>query len=403
MLQQETIDIIKSTVPVLEENGEKITKRFYELMFGNHPELLNIFNHANQKQGRQQKALASAIYAAAKHIDQLEAIIPTVVQIGHKHRSLGIKPEHYPIVGKHLLLAIKDVLGEGASDEVILAWEEAYGVIADAFIGIEKNLYIEAESQDGGWKDFRPFTVSKKVKESDVITSFYLKPVDGGKIASFLPGQYISIKVKDGNDSFTHIRQYSLSDAPNGEYYRISVKRERYNSEKPDGRVSNFLHDMIQEGDHIEISAPAGEFVYVPDENPIVFISGGVGITPMMSMLKKAVQSDVSDITFIHATMNGNVHSFHKEVTDVVNENTNVNYYIAYEQPTNEDIQQKQFSVDGRLTIKTLEQWIPSKDSIIYTCGPVPFMQAVYKMLRELGIETDQIHYEFFGPALELN
>ena len=148
-------------------------------MFNNHPELLNVFNHANQKQGRQQTALANAVYAAAANIDNLGAIIPVVKQIGQKHRALGILPEQYPIVGENLLAAIKDVLGDAATDEIINAWAEAYGVIADAFIGIEQEMYNEAKEQPGGWEGFRNFVVAKKVKESDVITSFYLKPEDG--------------------------------------------------------------------------------------------------------------------------------------------------------------------------------------------------------------------------------
>lgn len=161
-LSQKTIEIVKATVPVLEQHGEQITKWFYQSMLSNHPELLNIFNHANQKQGRQQRALAAAVYAAAKYIDQLEAILPVVEQIAHKHRSLGIKPEHYPIVGKHLLLAIKAVLKEAATDEIINAWEEAYQAIADVFIKVEAQLYEEAASKRGGWKDFRRFIVQKK-------------------------------------------------------------------------------------------------------------------------------------------------------------------------------------------------------------------------------------------------
>ena len=131
MLSQETINIIKSTVPVLEEHGKTITTVFYKNMFAEHPELLNIFNHANQSQGRQQTALANTVYAAAANIDNLEAIVPAVIQIGHKHRSLGILPEHYPIVGEHLLGAIKEVLGDAATPEIIDAWADAYGVIAD--------------------------------------------------------------------------------------------------------------------------------------------------------------------------------------------------------------------------------------------------------------------------------
>ena len=99
MLSQETINIIKSTVPVLEEHGKTITTVFYKNMFEAHPELLNIFNHANQSQGRQQTALANTVYAAAANIDNLGAILPAVVQIAHKHKSLGITEDQYPIVG----------------------------------------------------------------------------------------------------------------------------------------------------------------------------------------------------------------------------------------------------------------------------------------------------------------
>ena len=155
MLDKNAIEVIKSTVPVLEQYGEKITTVFYEQMFEAHPELLNIFNHANQKQGRQQRALASTVYAAAMYIDNLEAIVPVVTQIAHKHRSLGIKPEHYPIVGEHLLGAIKHVLGDAATDEIIGAWAQAYNVIADVFISVETEMYNEATTQSGGWNGFQ--------------------------------------------------------------------------------------------------------------------------------------------------------------------------------------------------------------------------------------------------------
>ena len=154
MLDEKTIEIIKSTVPVLEEHGVSITKRFYELLFTNHPELLNVFNHVNQKQGRQQTALANAVLAAAKYIDNLSVILPAVTQIAQKHRSLGIKPEQYPIVGENLIQAIKDVLKEAANDEIIEAWTKAYGEIADAFIGIERDLYGTAEQCSRGLERF---------------------------------------------------------------------------------------------------------------------------------------------------------------------------------------------------------------------------------------------------------
>lgn len=170
MLSAKTIEIVKSTVPLLQEKGVDITTRFYQIMFSEHPELLNVFNHANQKQGKQQHALANTVYAAAMYIDNLEAIIPVVKQIAHKHRSLGIKAEQYPIVGKCLLQAIKEVVD--APEEVLTAWGEAYGVIADAFISIEAEMYEEAAGKEGGWKDFRNFIVAKKRRKVTLLRRF---------------------------------------------------------------------------------------------------------------------------------------------------------------------------------------------------------------------------------------
>lgn len=398
MLDQKTIEIIKSTVPVLEQHGEKITTRFYQLMFGNHPELLNIFNHANQKQGRQQKALAGTVYAAAMYIDNLGAILPVVKQIAQKHRSLGIKPEHYPIVGKHLLLAIKDVLGDAATDEIIDAWAQAYQVIADVFISVEAELYDETQNQQGGWEGFRDFIVDRKVVESEVITSFYLKPEDHNKIADFIPGQYISIKLEIAGEKFTHIRQYSLSDAPGKDHYRISVKREA-GTENPDGMVSNYLHDGVNQGDILKVSAPAGDFMLDTEKNsPVVLLSGGVGLTPMMSMLKTVVEVQPErKVTFIHAAANGNVHALRDEVEEV-SVLENVTSYFFYDSPTEEDRLNNRFDVEGYVTRDWLNEKIDTKDADFYFCGPVPFMKAINRSLKELGVNEEKIHFEFFGP-----
>ena len=356
MLNQQKIEIVKSTVPVLEQHGEKITTRFYQLMFEAHPELLNIFNHANQKQGRQQKALAGAVYAAAMYIDNLGAILPVVTQIAHKHRSLGIKAEHYPIVGKYLILAIKDVLGDAATDEIIDAWTEAYGVIADVFISVEVEMYEEAANQKGGWDGFRDFIVDRKVNESNVITSFYLKPKDEKAIADFIPGQYISVKLEIPGEEFTHIRQYSLSDAPGRNHYRISVKRET-SPENPDGKVSKYLHQHVSEGAELKISAPAGDFVLdLQKKTPVVLISGGVGLTPMLSMLKTVVEVQPErEVTFIHAAQNSSVHALREEVEAIAEKET-VKSFVFYDSPTEEDRQSGSFDVEGYVTKVWLEE-----------------------------------------------
>ncbi|MBP1991785.1 NO-inducible flavohemoprotein [Paenibacillus eucommiae] len=404
MLSNHTIQIIKSTVPVLEVHGTDITKRFYQMLFTSHPELLNIFNHANQKQGRQQAALANAVYAAALHIDKLETILPVVKQIAHKHRSLGIKAEHYPIVGENLLAAIKDVLGSAATPEILQAWAEAYGVIADAFISVEAELYDQAERQSGGWTGFRAFRVERKVRESDVITSFYLVPQDGQAIASFEPGQYISVKVEIPGETNTHMRQYSLSDAPGKPYYRISVKREEGIKGNPDGQVSLYLHNQVEQGDVLWLSAPAGEFtVNLSDKRPVVLISGGVGLTPMVSMLHTLAETNPgSQVTFIHAAQNGQVHALREQVEELALRHSQVSVYWCYEKPTEQDKMLKAFHKEGYIDLPWLQQVVPTKEASFYFCGPIPFMKAVNSALKEWGVPEADIHYEFFGPSSSL-
>lgn len=141
MLDQKTIEIIKSTVPVLQEKGVEITTHFYKTMFENNPEVKPMFDMGRQASGAQPIALATTVLAAAQNIERLEALLPAVQKIGQRHVEVGVKAEHYPIVGTHLLQAIKDVLGDGATEEVLEAWGKAYGVIADIFISVEKEIY----------------------------------------------------------------------------------------------------------------------------------------------------------------------------------------------------------------------------------------------------------------------
>jgi nitric oxide dioxygenase len=370
-------------------------------MFANHPELLNVFNHANQKKGRQQTALAAAVYAAAKYIDNLEAIIPVVKQIGHKHRSLGIKPEQYPIVGRNLLAAIKDVLGDAATEEVLNAWAEAYDAIANVFISVEAEMYKEAEEQEGGWSGFRAFRVVRKTKESDVIASFYLAPADGKRIAAFRPGQYITIKAEIPGEKYTHLRQYSLSDAPGKSYYRITVKREDDLPNQPNGIVSVYLHNHVQEGDLVYLSAPAGDFVLdETDSRPLVLISGGVGLTPMVSMLQHTVETNPArPITFIHAARNGDVHALREEVEEAARRCPSAAVYWCYEKPTEADRKEQRFHKEGYIDLNWLKEIIPDPDASFYFCGPIPFMKAVNVALKEWGVPAKDIHYEFFGPS----
>ncbi|WP_019378899.1 NO-inducible flavohemoprotein [Virgibacillus halodenitrificans] len=399
-LDKGTKDIIKATVPVLQEHGAEITKRFYELMLGNHPELKNIFNQTNQRKGDQPKALANTVYAAAANIDHLEVILPHVKQIAHKHRSLNIKPEQYPIVGKHLLLAIKDVLGDAATDDIINAWEKAYGVIADIFISVEKEMYEETLNKTGGWVDFRDFKVFKKVKESDVITSFYLEPVDGMPFPIYQPGQYITVKAEIKGEKYNHLRQYSLSCAPGEGYYRISVKREDSIGDLPAGVVSTYLHEQVEEGSILPISAPSGDFYLEKnDTRPLILMSGGVGLTPMVSMLETVIKEQPDrKVVFIHAAQSSKVHAMKDRITEISKQHINVESYIVYDKPCEGDACDKVGYIDA----EWLKEILPTNDAAFYFCGPKGFMRAAYQNLKKYQVEDQDIHFEIFGPAEDI-
>lgn len=399
MLDTQTIQIIKSTVPVLEVHGKNITTVFYQKLFHHHPELLNIFNHANQRQGKQPTALAGAVYAAAANIDRLENILPVVKQIGEKHRALNVLPEHYPIVGETLLAAIQEVLGDAATPEIIDAWGKAYQVIADAFISVEAEMYQAAESTTGGWRGYRNFIIDRKEQESSVITSFYLKPEDGEPIAQYEPGQYITLRVKPDGEQYSHIRHYTLSTAPGQNYYKISVKREDATDTKPEGVVSSWLHRHAEVGTVVELSAPAGSFTLdLNNEQPLVLISGGVGLTPMISMLETVlVNQPERPVTYIHAAIDGSYHAMKDHVEELAAKHKQLSTYIVYECPREGEVCHKEGYIDESFLADKIA---PLSDC--YFCGPQPFMASVYKNLKALGVADENIHYEFFGPAASL-
>lgn len=280
MLDEYTIAIVKSTAPILEEHAETLTRHFYKRMFTYNPEVAPLFNPANQVAGLQQKALAGAICAYAANIDNLAALGSAVELIAHKHASLQVEPEHYPIVGQNLIASIQEVLGDGATPDVIRAWTKAYEFLAKILIERESQIYDEHVTTTGGWKGFKFMRVIKKEVESSIITSFYLIPLDGKKPPHFKPGQYITVRVPylEGQ---TTMRNYSLSNKPGEEWLRISVKREMgHKSTTPDGYVSNYLHDNINVGAMLEIGPPCREFflnITERQERPLVLLAAGIG------------------------------------------------------------------------------------------------------------------------------
>ncbi|WP_279612147.1 NO-inducible flavohemoprotein [Burkholderia latens] len=400
MLTQKTKDIVKATAPVLAQHGYDIIKCFYTKLFDAHPELKNVFNMAHQEQGQQQQALARAVYAYAENIEDPSSLAAVLKNIANKHASLGVRPEHYPIVGENLLAAIKDTLGDAATDDIISAWAHAYGNLADVLMGMESSLYEQSSERLGGWTGWRTFVVREKRPESSVITSFILEPADGKPVANFEPGQYISVAVDVPDLALQQIRQYSLSDMPNGRTYRISVKRES-GGNYPPGYVSCLLHDHVNVGDEIRVAAPYGNFhIDVHAKTPIVLISGGVGLTPMISMLKRAIQDPQRQVVFVHGARNSGVHAMRDRLRETANTYANFNLLVFYDDPLPQDVEGADYDMKGLVDVNAIKGAILLPDADYYICGPVPFMRIQHDALKNLGIHETRIHYEVFGPDL---
>lgn len=389
MLDKETINTIKATLPVLEQTGPRLTAYFYERMFHHNPELKDIFNLSNQENGAQRQALFDAICAYAANIENLSALLPAVERIAQKHASFTIAPEQYSIVGHHLLATIDELLSPG--QPVLDAWGKAYNLLADIFIKRESDIYQDTAQKTGGWKGTRPFNVVKKQKQSDVITSFELEPADGGAVADFTPGQYLAVYLRHPDFDYQEIRQYSLTHTPNGKSYRIAVKQE------PKGKVSGALHNGINPGDQLLIAPPYGDFVLdTKPDAPVFLISAGVGQTPLLSMLHALAQKQHSaPVYWLHAAQSKAVHAFEDEVNQTGKHLPQFTQHIWYE--NNADTPQAHYHT-GLMQFSDLKDAVKLPGAQFYFCGPVAFMASVAEQLIAFGIAPEQLHYECFGP-----
>ncbi|WP_039055910.1 NO-inducible flavohemoprotein [Enterobacter sp. Bisph1] len=392
MLDAQTIATVKSTLPLLAATGPKLTAHFYDRMFSHNPELKEIFNMSNQRNGDQREALFNAIAAYASNIDNLAALLPAVEKIAQKHTSFQIQPEQYNIVGAHLLATLDEMFSPG--QEVLDAWGKAYGVLAGVFINREAQIYSEHAEKTGGWQGTRPFRLVAKTPQSALITSFEFEPVDGQPVADYRPGQYLGIWLKPDDFANQEIRQYSLTRQPNGKSYRIAVKREA------GGQVSNWLHNSAQPGDIVHLAVPAGDFFMdVASDTPITLISAGVGQTPMLAMLDSlAAAQHAAQVNWFHAAMNGEVHAFVDEVSKLGASLSHFNQHVWYQQPLATDINSGRYQSEGLMDLKALEGSFSDPAMQFYLCGPVGFMQFAAQQLVELGVNKEQIHYECFGP-----
>ncbi|WP_419017978.1 NO-inducible flavohemoprotein [Parasutterella sp.] len=385
MLTKQQIELVKATVPVLREHGVALTSHFYKRMLSHNPELMQVFNMGHQRAGFQQQALAGAVLAYAENIENLPALLGAVAHIANKHVSVGIRAEHYPIVGKHLIASIKEVLGDAATPELIDAWTAAYMQLADVLIGAEKAIYDKNAVAEGGWTGWRFFKVAEKSKQTDNVTSFKLVPVDNGKMPEVKAGQYISVRVFVKGQDLIQPRQFTVVKA-DATSLTIAVKKVEAVEKSPAGMVSNTLHNDINEGDVVEVSFPVGEFNLPEGNGELCLLSAGIGITPLFAMLKEAVQKDPTrKISFVHVCKNKEAIPFREELALVVKEG-NVSFEVF------------ETSEHGRPSEDFFKSLV-SQGADYCICGPVPFMKLAASELVKNGVAENKIHAEKFGTG----
>lgn len=409
-LRPDQIQLVKATVPVLAEHGKTITDVFYENLLGENPALSNIFNIPNQRNGHQSRALSGALYAYAAHIDDLGALSSAVELICNKHASLYVQPEHYKVVGKYLFEAMGQVLGDALTPEIKDAWHAAYWQLADLMIAREGQLYRGSE----GWTDWREFKISDKVKESEEITSFYLAPVDGKPLPPFRPGQYISVQAFVPELNCTQPRQYSLSDKPSPDYYRISVKKEPglSTADAPayPGYVSNLLHDTFNKGDRLKVSHPCGDFFLSAMEDsasqPVVLLSAGVGLTPLTAMLNTLTSKSASKgrkLHFIHGARTSGVRAFREHITTLSKEYPNLEATFFTSLPSEVEKQGIDYHFASRVDLSKLDAkkdlFLDNPDTEYFVCGPASFMTDIEAGLKAQGVKPSHIKMELFGTG----
>ena len=396
-LSDQTIALVKATVPALEAHGLDIVHEMYSRMFQN-PAIRDLFNQSHHGDaGSQPRALTSAILAYASNIDNLGALAPAVERIAQKHVGLQILPEHYPYVAEALLGAIKAVLGDAATDDILAAWGEAYWFLANILIAREGRIYDEQKDAPGGWTGWRDFRVEDVIDESSVIKSFILKPVDGQPVIAHKPGQYLTFWFDIPGQPPVK-RNYSISNAANGASYRISVKRE------PQGLASGWLHDLAGPGTILKVAPPAGEF-FLADrpERPVVLLSGGVGLTPMVAMLE-AIAAHHPDLPthYVHGTHDRETHAMQRHVRDLAAGKKGIVVTDFHQTPLPGETAGTDYDHAGLITEEWLVAHTPIGEADYYICGPRPFLRAAVAALSLAGVPSDRIHYEFFGPADEL-
>lgn len=268
----------------------------------------------------------------------------------------------------------------------------------------------EPLSSNLAWDGFKEFVVQRRQVEdgNNSICSFYLVPADNKPLATFRPGQFLSFKLQI-EDPETHksksvVRCYSLSDAPRADHYRVSIKRIPAPANQPDvpaGLSSSFFHDHVQEGSRLLVKAPSGHFHLMEEEPlPIVLVGGGIGITPMLSILNTVLESGIKrEIWLYYGVRTGDEMIMKQHLQTLASIHDNFHLHLCFSAPNENDVEGVDYQHNGQVTIPLLRTTLKLMRYQFYVCGPKPMMESLVPGLEDWGVDSGDIYYESFGPA----
>lgn len=264
----------------------------------------------------------------------------------------------------------------------------------------------KTESEAEAWNGFRKFEVARKRPEGGDICSFYLKPHDERPLPGFKPGQYLTFQLRIPGQDKPVIRCYSLSDAPNEDFYRVSIKRCPPPRDKPDippGLSSNFFHDQVNEGDILDVRAPSGGFYCEPEGDdlmPVVLIGGGIGLTPVLSMAKAIANTGVKRETWLFYGVRHNGEKvLREELEELTAQHPHIKVRYVHSSPKDDEVQGKDYHHTGYICVDLFKEALPSNNYIFHICGPPPMMASMVEQLEEWGVPDEHVRFEAFGPA----
>jgi len=352
--------VIKATTPVVSRHEIKFGELFYKNLFKNNPETRKFFNEAHLGKGLQQRAFTDAIVRFASFIETPEKFAPTLERISHRHCALGVTPDLYPAFHSNLMKSMYEMFGEAVSPEIGDAWNKSLTFLIERCIRSDEMQYGKMESRKGGWRGEAPFIVSEKEKFGKEAIRFRFVRADGYKDGfEFTPGQYLTIR----GENAVPRRHYTITSAPGEPHFDIVTR------EIKGGEMSGFLKKHLKVGSTVLAAAPCGHFV-AKDNFSHVFISAGIGITPIYALMRSLGKDQTSALYHVDTCINK--HVLRNEILDLGIHDVNFIYSDTEELNLREDIE----TLFHRYSIA----------ASYYISAPADFALEVYEILKRAGV-----------------